>query len=243
MPGLLMHCGDNAVDRETLRAIPVPAPTSTWMPISHVQLLEQVESALPRHGLSVVSEAYAVTSGGSRFFGLLEVQSGHQNQEYAMVLGIRNAHDKRFPAGLVVGSQITVCTNLAFSGEICVTRKHTRFVLRDLPGLIDDAVGQLADRWREQDVRIDRYKNHRIRNSTAHDIVVQALDAGIITSTRIPDLLAEWRAPRYVEFRPRTLWSLHNAFTETMKGRLYDLPWRTRRLNELCDERCGLNAA
>jgi hypothetical protein len=33
------------------------------------------------------------------------------------VLGLRNSHDKRFPAGLVGGSAVFVCDNLAFSGE------------------------------------------------------------------------------------------------------------------------------
>jgi hypothetical protein len=29
---------------------------------------------------------------------------------------------------------VFVCDNLAFSGEIKIARKHTRFIVRDLPG-------------------------------------------------------------------------------------------------------------
>ena len=238
---LLLHCGANAVNRKDVFNAPVPMPTATWQPIPHAQLLTLVQSALPRHGLKIVNEAHALTHDKSRYFGLMEVQNGHRNQDYTWVLGLRNSNDQRFPAGFVVGNQVFVCDNLAFIGEIVVSRKHTRFILRDLPDLIDNAVSQLADRWHEQDNRISRYKAHRITNPTAHDLTIRAMDAGIVSTTRIPDVLDEWRKPTHEEFKPRTLWSLFNAFTEVLKGRLHDLPSRTQRLYRLCDERCGLN--
>ena len=71
--------------------------------------------------------------------------------------GIRNSHDKRFPAGMVLGSTVLVCDNLAFSGEIEISRRHTRYVMHDLPVLIDQAVEQLSIRWKEQDRRISSF--------------------------------------------------------------------------------------
>ena len=59
-------------------------------------------------------------------FGLLEVANCQQTEDYAYVLGLRNSHDKRFPAGLAVGASVFVCDNLSFSGEIKIGRKHTR---------------------------------------------------------------------------------------------------------------------
>ena len=238
---LMLHCGAHAVERKEVWATPTPAGTSTWQPIPHAQLLTQVESVLPRYGLSVINEAHALTHDSNRYFGLMEIRNGCSHPDYTWVLGLRNSNDQRFPAGFVVGNQVFVCDNLAFMGEIIVSRKHTRFILRDLPDLIDQAVGQLASKWHEQDERISRYKNHRITNPAAHDITVRAMDAGIIGTTRIPDVLDEWRKPSHDAFRPRTLWSLFNAFTEVLKGRLQDLPSRTQRLYTLCDERCGLN--
>ena len=43
----------------------------------------------------------------------------------AFVVGVRNSHDKSFPAGLVIGASIFVCDNLSFSGEVKLARKHT----------------------------------------------------------------------------------------------------------------------
>jgi hypothetical protein len=69
---------------------------------------------------------------GARYIGLLEITNGSSYPDYSRVLGIRNSHDKRFPAGLVPGSQVMVCDNLAFSGDIQVAWKHTGMILNDL---------------------------------------------------------------------------------------------------------------
>lgn len=47
---------------------------------------------------------------------------------------------------------------------------------------------------------------------------------------------------RHDDFRLRTVWSLFNAFTETLKGNLTDLPRRTEALHGLLDHHVGLSA-
>ncbi len=42
---------------------------------------------------------------------------------------VRNSHDKTFPAGIVAGTQVPVCDNLSFAGEISLARKHTSNIL------------------------------------------------------------------------------------------------------------------
>ena len=60
----------------------------------------------------------------------------------------------------------------------------------------------------------------------------------------IPAIVKEWREPRYPEaFSDRTAWSLFNAFTETLKGNLTELPKRTQALHSLFDTTVGLPAA
>jgi hypothetical protein len=122
--------------------------------------------------MRIVTEAHGLSADGSRYFGLLQVANGQEQADYSYVLGLRNSHDKRFPAGLVVGSAVFVCDNLAFSGEIKIARKHTRFIVRDLPGLVSGAVGQLSDRWHSQTYRIDAYRRHELTDVQAHDLVV-----------------------------------------------------------------------
>ena len=237
---LLLHCGAHAVERAALAAVPTPEPTPTWQPVSHVDLLFRVEESLPEFGLRIVQEAHALTHDGCRYFGLIEVQNGQPGDDYAWVLGLRNSHDRRLTAGIVAGSSVFVCDNLAFSGEIKVSRKHTRFVLRDLPELIDDALMRLVDQWHEQDRRIEEYKARPLTNRDANDLVIRALDAGAIHTTQIPSILREWRTPRHEAFAASNLWSWFNAVTEHLKGHLAMLPKRTETLYGVCDEFAGI---
>lgn len=240
---LMLHCGANAVERNELVTVTTPNSTATWYPIPHEKFLGGIEEALPHFGLSVVQEAHALTHDGRRYFGLLQIQNGSQHPDYSWILGIRNSHDKMFPAGIVAGSQVFVCDNLAFSGEVKVARKHTRFILRDLPGLIGDAIGKLVSKWKHQDQRIEAYKNCRLKDRDAHDLVIRALDVGAINTTQIPAVIGGWRKPHHSAFEPRNVWSWFNGVTEVLKGSLMQLPRRTEALHNVCDAFAGLPAA
>jgi hypothetical protein len=211
------------------------------VPIPHDRLLEGVQATLERSGLRVVTEAHGLTRDGNRYFGLLQVANGHADKDFGLVVGLRNSHDKSFPAGLVIGAAVFVCDNLSFSGEVQLSRKHTAHVERDLPSLIERAVGRLGDLRRTQDQRFDAYKQSELEDGDAHDLVIQALDARVLPVTCIPQVLQEWRQPRHPEFRDgKTGWRLFNAFTEALKGNLDALPRRTQALHGLLDAACGL---
>lgn len=238
---LCLHAGARTVEREQLVTVPTPERTKTWVPIPHNRLLEGVQAQLQRAGLSVVSEAHGLTKDGARYFGLLQVQNGHTDNDFGLVVGLRNSHDHSLPAGIVVGASVFVCDNLSFSGEVRLARKHTANVERDLPHLIERAVGRLGDLRRSQDERFGAYKRHELTDEAAHDLVVRALDARVLPVTRVPDVLKEWREPHHPEFRDgKTAWRLFNAFTEELKGNLDLLPHRTQALHGLLDSACGL---
>lgn len=241
---LTLHRGAQLASRDELAAVVTPAPTATWVPIAHDRLLDGVQSSLERAGLHVVGEQHALAHEGRRYFGLLEVANGHNPDDFGLVIGLRNSHDKTFPAGLAVGARVFVCDNLSFSGEIKIARKHTLFVQRDLPQLVERAVGRLGDLRRTQEVRFDAYRHFELTDGRAHDLMIQAaVDARVVPVTRIPDVLTEWREPRHAEFRQggKTAWRLFNSFTEAMKATSHEsLPRRTQALHGLMDGVCGL---
>ena len=238
---LVLHCGASKVERADVEIVPTPDATDTWTPIPHTALIERVEDTLKSDGLSIVNQTHSLTRGGNRYFGLMQIANGHNSEDYCWVLGLRNSHDKSFPAGLVVGASVFVCDNLSFSGEIRMTRKHTTHIMRDLPGLVQTSIGQLMSRWHDQDTRIEAYKQFELSDMQAHDLIVRAIDARAATSTQVPPLLHEWRHPKHDAFQPRTAWSLFNSFTDVMKGlQLSELSRRTQRLHGLFDAQVGL---
>jgi hypothetical protein len=239
---LCLHTGASSVTREQVEAAPLPTRTATHVPIAHARLLDGVQTTLAGAGLRVVTESHGLTHDGARYFGLLQVANGHDDSDFGLVVGVRNSHDKRFPAGLVVGASVFICDNLSFSGEVRLARKHTAHVERDLPQLIGRAVGQLGTLRHAQDARFAAYRSCEVADREAHDLIVRALDARVLPVTAVPDVLREWREPRHEEFRVigKTTYRLFSAFTEALKGNLDALPRRTQALHGLLDAACGL---
>jgi len=242
----MLHCGAHNVTREQVIETKTPSPTDTWFPIAHNTLISRVEEALTSLNMRVVEQAHALTKGGDRYFGLLRVANCQKTAEdYAYVLGLRNAHDKAFTASLAVGASVFVCDNLSFSGEITIARKHTRFIEQDLPKLTGNAVGMLSNKWSVMNDRIAQYKQVMLADSTAHDFIIRAVDINACTLQQVPSILTEWRTPRHPEFgAEKSAWRLFNAFTEAAKeSSLTLLPQRTIRLHGLMDSQVGFAAA
>ncbi len=81
--------------------------------------------AMTSFGFTVQREQLTVTKEGKRFFGTLDLVSTLADG-VTLSVGIRNSVDKSFPIGFCAGSRVLVCDNLAFHGELLVTRKHTK---------------------------------------------------------------------------------------------------------------------
>jgi len=241
-PNLILHCGAHAVDLDEVASVKTPRATETWQPIPHRQLIQTVQRTLASTNLTIGTQAHSLTHDGARYFGLMEIHGRRTSDDYCLVVGLRNSHDKTFPAGIVAGASVFVCDNLSFSGEVKFARKHTTYINRDLPQLVERAIGQLNTLWHDQDKRITAYKENGIDDSDAHDLIIRSTDVGVMSNRLIPSVLHEWREPRHREFEGRTVWTLFNAFTSALKdGNLAELPKRTEALHGLLDVCVGLN--
>lgn len=240
---LLLHCGAEIVTRDEVKCHPTPESAKTWYPLSHHALLKEVEGHIMAAGFDIVGEAHAFNRDGAHYFGVLEIgQPDDDKRDYRWIAGLRNSHDKTYPAGLAVGSRVLCCDNLSFSGEIKISRKHTRFAERDLKHLTAKAVGRLGEFFYKEDNRIEAYRNRALDDPRAHDLVIKAVDCRAITPSQIPGVLKAWREPQHEQFRDRNAWSLFNAFTETQKGSSPSLTIaRTQALHGLFDGLIGLN--
>lgn len=240
---LCLHTGGAQVEFSALSNVRTPAATLTHFPIAHDDLVNRVRVGLGNANLEIVSEVHALAKEGNRYFGLFQISKpGMSMEDYSLVMGLRNSHDKTFPAGIAVGSQVFVCDNLAFSGEIKLARKHTTHIFRDLPGKIGLAIGKLSEAWVSQDRRFQAYKQTTLTDRRDVDsLLIRAMENEAATVTQLKHVLHEWRNPSHVEFAPRTVWSLFNAFTEVAKENSIDvLPARTTALTGLLDGFCGI---
>lgn len=241
---LILHCGAAAVEREQVEQSATPAKTETWHPIPHRSLVDMLRLRLPQYGMNIVKEAHALTKEGLRYFGLFQVAVDAVNEDdedFGLVFGLRNSHDKTFPAGLCLGSSVFVCDNLSFSSEIVIGRRHTKNIMVDLPRLMSDAVGKMAEARVHQANRLEAYKQTELTDTEAKALILDAFTAKAINTTRIPKVLEQWQTPAHPEFAEKTAWRLFNGFTEVYKNSsLAELPNRSTRLHGLLDSACGI---
>lgn len=239
---MIIHCGGNEVDFEQVMAVPTPEPQGRWHPLAHHDLIQQVQNALNGAGYKVLDQAHALNREGQHYFGLMELENAHG--DYNTVLGLRNSHAKDFAINMVVGSNVFVCDNLAFSGQIRVNRKHTTNATRDLPHLVNAAVGRIRFQNESMEQRLDLYKHTEISPTQADHLIIEMLRNQVIPATKIPLVLTEWESPRHPEFvdAGETAWRLFNAVTEALKGSLNALPARTMALHNLMDQVAGYQA-
>lgn len=239
---LMLHTGGQTATMDQIAAVATPPSTKSWVPVPHIDLIEQVTNALLAQDYDLINQSHALARDGGHYFGLLQVQHRAQpeNDQYGLVIGLRNSHTKVFPIGLVVGHGVFVCDNLAFSGEIRINRKHTVNAIRDMPVLVHSSVGRIFDMHRTQEQRIELYQQAPLLNREAEHLIIEFLRAQIITTTQVERVVNAWDTDE--EYEP-TAWRLFNNVTEQLKGRgqLARLPKTTQALHGLMDSLVGFH--
>jgi len=218
MSKLMLHGGGWSATLADLASVPVPEPTHSYVPVPYPRLIEEIKLHVPRFGLEIVREEYGLAREGRQMFGVLSCRNGRPEQDYCLVLGIRSSIDRSLAVGITLGSNVICCSNLAFSGEVTMHRKHTAHVFRDLPDLIYRMLSQVSSMRQRIDGEIAAMKVRELPPAHAHHLMIEAVKASVVPASRLPKVIEAWEEPRHEEFAPRTAWSLFNAFTEVQKG-------------------------
>lgn len=215
---LVVHRGGWESTAADLASVPVPEPTDSYVPVPYGRLVEEVKLHVPRFGLRVIEERYALARDGNQLFGVLSCRNGHDAQDWCLAIGIRSSYDRSLAVGLVAGSHVFVCDNLAFHGESGVSRKHTVNVFRDLPDLIYGMLSKVSVLNARVAEEIAGMKVLPVSQERAHHVMVEAVQVGVLPASRLPKVIEAWEDPRHEEFVSRTAWSLFNAFTDVQKS-------------------------
>jgi hypothetical protein len=233
---LVMHKGARLVTREQLAAVDTPEPTNTWFPVPHVEVYEAARTTLQGAGFEIERAQLALSRNDARFFATLDLRSSVADG-VSLAVGVRNSIDKSLPIGFCGGNRVFVCDNLAFSSEIMVRRKHTRFGQERFEEAMARAISSLAQFQETERARIERARSIEVRDETADSIILRAYEDDVISTRSLDRVIKEWREPTHEEFAPRTLWSLENAFTGALGDMARTMPQKyagvTMRLQRL----------
>lgn len=216
-PRLMTMKGAQLVGRQDLLALSTPEGTNTHKPIPHAVVVQTLIETLGLRRLSVVSDEYAVTPDGMRMFGVLGIDIEESGVRIA--LGLRNSHDKSFALALTVGYRVTVCDNLMFAGDFSpVVKKHSKNA--DIVDILALGVERCQRGFQPLLRRVDAWRGYELSDDRAKLIIYSAFveRAGIELPRHLaPKVHEAYFNPPHDEFQARSLFSLENAFTESLK--------------------------
>ena len=272
----LMLSSCDSVTREQLRMIPAKPKSDTHEPIKHIDFLESIEKAIGRSGyIETVGEPeLGVSKDGEQFFGFIDILTKSTRTSNGLILDgdvklqiiARNANDMKFLANVNGGTTTMVCDNLAFLGNLMHFghensygqrrgRKHTAKIHQEMPQLLDDAIGRLANQVDSFENRYRLYKDTPVNDKLMHDLVCRSLDVtkegkekkAVISTSFVYPVLKEWHDSQFAEFRhQKNAWGAFSAFTTAgTKGTdkkpipINDQASRTQNLHDIFDDFCG----
>lgn len=210
----MAHAGANKITRQELALIETPEATDTFRPIPHVELVESLVETLSFRHIQVVKEEFAVTSDGMKMFGLLELDATFLDCRFS--IGIRNAHDKSMRLGLVAGYRVFVCDNMAFIGDYKpLLAKHSKHF--DLTESISIGVDKIQRNFEPLSKQVGAWREHPLDDMQAKNVIYDAFILGGFPKNAMFGVHKHYFEPTYDDFKPRTFWSLSNAFTSAFK--------------------------
>lgn len=240
----LMHCGAHLASVDEVANVVTPAPTATHFPIPHIAIYENFRHRLEETGLRLVDEKHALQTKvgipGCNYFGLFELES--EREDYNLVAGIRNSHGKLISSITGLGDKAFICDNLSFNITFQTMRKHTKYIMRDMPQLVARAVANLMNARLEQDYRINGYKKTVIGLAEADHLIMEMARARVVAANKVIPVYEEFVKPRHDEHLDddgqRTVWTLRNAVTEVYKDySVFSLPKRCHAMHGILDGR------
>jgi len=238
-PKLCLHAGASEVERNALSGVVIPAKTRSYNPMPYANFVDMVQDELANIGFRFGGESHALMKDGSKYFGIASLLNGSDNEQHALTVGMRSSLDKSIAPAIAFGSAVFVCDNMAFTGEVTLKRKQTRFINADIRPMIADAVGRVKGMRDNQNRRFEIYQGVPLTTAKAGAVICEMFRRDIINPSRMGKVISEWDAPTY-EHGGRSAWRLFNAATEALKGSpVIELPTKTIKLQTLLDEVSG----
>lgn len=233
MRNLNLHAGGSLQTRDQLAALHYPAPKGNRHVIRpFADDIDLLTSTLDDFGYRVTDEGIGVVFDADnlarQFFGAIEVRPKALEGEYlpaderSIVVGIRGSSDQSLPRQLVAGTNVFVCSNLAFHGELTkVSTKQTTFINDRIDRLFRDAISHLPQEVERDNQRIEAYKNYTLSGPKGDAILIELVRRNILNASDLPTAIAEWDEPSHDQHAQHghTAYRLLQACTEAIKPR------------------------
>jgi len=205
---------------EDVIAVPIPAATATYQPVSHEALmgfvLEGFQSNLP---VALNRVDYGLARGGNRLFGVARFEAEAKGADWGFAVGFRNSYDKSISAGVCMGASVFVCDNLCFSGSsITVMRKHTANVVPDLERMIGEAAGRAWGEFGKTEEDLDSYRGLSIDKDALWAWLGVLVGRGVILTGEMIKAAKYFDSAPHKAHQGRDVFAAYQGVNNALKG-------------------------
>lgn len=216
---------DTLMTRQELALVETPPALGRFhKPFPYSDYVDMVTESLNQNGLKIINEEYATTKDGGRMFGMMEVTALEGElitaDDWKLTVGIRGSHDQKVQRGIALGSQVMVCSNLCFHGNVGTFKlKQTLNMYQRLPRMINEAVKRVPELAHRQEETFNRYKDFEMKPRWGDAALVELYRQGGLNAGQLGRAVDEWHNPTFIEHDEHgdSAWKLFNAATEAVK--------------------------
>lgn len=241
------------MSRAMLAQLPDVQPMgSRHCPVPFFETVDLVGKTLDLQGFNVIKEEFVCNKDRTRMFGVMAVSPDSKvlegefiPRDAEFVIGLRRSVDESIPAGIVLGSRVFCCSNLAFSGEVKLQTRQTTHIRARMPGLVSAAIQRLPAMMQREVQRIEQMKNAHCTRPDQQLMMVELYKRGALNAQQLGKAVDELDTPSFsdhAEYQDR-MWFAFNAATQAMKhqkgsaqGRMEAVTERSMILNGLVAE-------
>jgi len=192
-----------------------------WQGVQHGELVSRIFNQANYLGLNVKSHDFGVSEDSADLFGDITFAPskflGDAPNGTALELGIRHSNASRFSITFVTGLRVFICSNGIVIGEYVLRRKHTCGI--ELDDEIRKGLLNFMHQTKSAYSFVEGLKNTQATENRVNRLLTNIGREQILPWSHIGYVDAEYRNPSHDEFKPRTMFSLYNAFTEIAKRR------------------------
>jgi len=205
----------------SLRKVKIDRPDwakSQWKGILHSEMVDTLIGGIQKKGWTIPSEPalYLSRQGADLFGGIpVTIPKAKLPKGIQLSIGLINSNSGRSVIKIAIGATVTVCGNGMVTGEILLKKRHTKGL--NLQEEIWEALEQYHSGALKVGDEVDQMRTVELDDFQKDSLLMQAGRSRLMPWSRIGRVDKEYNSPRFDDFRPRTMWSLFNAFTYVVK--------------------------
>lgn len=210
-----------------VRSIQLPQQTQSYSPVSHGDIIDNLEQFLLEKELVPFKKRYITAKNGQEIYGdwiLKRVDQTIENLQQGdttLGIGFVNSYNKHLKLEITPGIRVLICGNGAMSKTNIATfeRKHTGDINIEFPIFIQNSLENINVLFEKMNEDFNKLKEININKKLMSELAGRLfIQEEIISSEQMSLLKKEIISPTFSQFIPDNGYSFYNHCTYSIRN-------------------------